>query len=39
MGYFKFLRLEYLKHRFRAKKATTRLKIGILRVKWLQELK
>ena len=28
-----------MKHRFRAKKATTRLKIGTLRVKWLQELK
>ena len=28
-----------MKHKFGVKKATTRLKIGILRVKWLQELK
>ena len=31
--------MEYLKHKFRAKKATIRLKIGTLRAKWLQELK
>ena len=29
----KFLGLEYLKYRFRANKATTRLKINILRAK------
>ena len=39
MGYFKFLKLEYLKYKFKAKRATTRLKISILRAKWLQELK
>ena len=31
--------MEYLKYRLGAKKATIRLKVGILRVKWLQELK
>ena len=31
--------MEYLKYRFRVKKATIRLKIGTLRVKWLKELK
>ena len=31
----KFPGLEYLKHRLRAKKATTRLKVNTLRVKWL----
>ena len=31
--------MEYLKYRLRAKKATTRLKVSILRAKWLQELK
>ena len=30
-----FLKLEYLKYRFKAKKATIRPKIGTLRVKWL----
>ena len=39
MGYSKFLKLEYLKYRFKAKKATIRLKIGTLKAKWLQELK
>ena len=28
-----------MKHRFKAKRVTTRLKIGILRAKWLQEFK
>ena len=32
-GYFKFLKLEHLKYRFGAKKATIRLKIGTLRAK------
>ena len=32
-------RSKYLKYKFGAKKATIKLKIGILRVKWLQELK
>ena len=31
--------MEYPKYRLRAKKATIRLKVGTLRVKWLQELK
>ena len=35
MGYPKFLKLEYLKYRFKAKRATTKLKIGILKAKWL----
>ena len=35
MGYSKFLKLEYLKHKFKAKRATIRLKIGTLRAKWL----
>ena len=39
MGYSKFLKLEYLKYKLRAKKATIRLKVGTLRAKWLQELK
>ena len=38
-GYFKFLELEYLKYRFRAKRATIRPKISILRATQLQELK
>ena len=38
-GYPKFPGLKHLKHKFRAKKATTRLKIGTPRAKWLQELK
>ena len=32
-------KLKYLKHRFKAKKAITRLEISILRAKWLKELK
>ena len=35
----KFLGLEYLKYRLGAKKATIKLKVGTLKVKWLQELK
>ena len=38
-GYIKFLKLKYLKYRFRAKRATIKLKINILRAKQLQELK
>ena len=35
----KFLKLENRRKRLGVKRATTRLKISILRVKWLQELK
>ena len=35
MGYPKFLKLEYLKYRFRVKKVIIRLKIGTLKAKWL----
>ena len=38
-GYSKFLKLKYLKYRFKAKKAVIRLKISILKAKWLQEFK
>ena len=31
--------LEYLKYKLRAKKATIRLKVGTLKVKWLQKFK
>ena len=38
-GYFKFLKLEYLKNRLKAKKAALKLKFGILQNKQLQDLK
>ena len=38
-GYFKFLKLEYLKYKLGAKRATLRPKVSTLQDKWLQKLK